>query len=83
MYIFIVFVSIIASVSTTTEHVDQDGKIVNVRFTPTIQEQKQMIKTLGGDDENKGIAGQFVVTYKVEKDPQGGEVLVSSSPAPL
>ncbi|GLV32310.1 hypothetical protein CBL_00979 [Carabus blaptoides fortunei] len=65
------------SISTKTEHVDQDGKVVNVQFTPTIQEQKQMIKTLGGDDENKGIAGQFVVTYKVEQEPAGGEVLVN------
>lgn len=29
-----------------------------------------------GTDENEGLAGQFVIQYDVERDPQGGEVLV-------
>lgn len=29
------------------------------------------------DKQETGISGQFVVEYDVERDPQGGEVLVS------
>ncbi|KAF2887915.1 hypothetical protein ILUMI_18258, partial [Ignelater luminosus] len=57
-----------------------DIEIVNdktaiVRFRPNIERQKQIAHLLGTDG-NKGLAGQFVVPYDVERDPQGGEVLV-------
>ncbi|KAF2881523.1 hypothetical protein ILUMI_24657 [Ignelater luminosus] len=57
-----------------------DIEIVNdktaiVRFSPNIERQKQIAHLLGTDG-NKGLAGQFVVQYDVERDPQGGEVLV-------
>ncbi|KAJ3655069.1 hypothetical protein Zmor_014212 [Zophobas morio] len=46
-----------------------------VQFNPDINRQKQFAENLGGNTEN-GLAGQFVVQYDVERDPQGGEVLV-------
>ncbi|KAJ3655071.1 hypothetical protein Zmor_014214 [Zophobas morio] len=46
-----------------------------VQFNPDINQQKQFAENLGGNTEN-GLAGQFVVQYDVERDPQGGEVLV-------
>ncbi|KAJ3655079.1 hypothetical protein Zmor_014221 [Zophobas morio] len=46
-----------------------------VKFTPDINQQTTFAENLGGNKEN-GLAGQFVVQYDVERDPQGGEVLV-------
>ena len=44
-----------------------------MQFNPDINRQKQFAENLGGNTEN-GLAGQFVVQYDVERDPQGGEV---------
>lgn len=44
-----------------------------VKFQPNIKQQKEFAQHLGGDKE-KGLAGQFIVQYDVERDPQGGEV---------
>ncbi|KAF2887611.1 hypothetical protein ILUMI_18562 [Ignelater luminosus] len=57
-----------------------DIEIVNdktaiVRFRPNVERQKQIAHLLG-TDENEGLAGQFVIQYDVERDPQGGEVLI-------
>lgn len=57
-----------------------DLEIVNdtsaiVRFTPNLERQKQLAHLLG-TAENDGLSGQFIVQYDVERDPQGGEVLV-------
>ncbi|KAJ8941608.1 hypothetical protein NQ314_010339, partial [Rhamnusium bicolor] len=57
-----------------------DINIVNetsavVKFSPDIKRQKQLANDLGAKEEN-GLSGQFVVQYDVERDPQGGEVLV-------
>ncbi|XP_060517468.1 inter-alpha-trypsin inhibitor heavy chain H4-like isoform X3 [Cylas formicarius] len=46
-----------------------------VTFTPNIEKQKQLTVGLGGKEED-GLSGQFVVQYDVERDPEGGEVLV-------
>lgn len=46
-----------------------------VKFSPDLERQKQLANGLGTKEEN-GLAGQFVVQYDVERDPQGGEVLV-------
>uniref|UniRef100_A0A1Y1K8L3 Inter-alpha-trypsin inhibitor heavy chain H4 n=1 Tax=Photinus pyralis TaxID=7054 RepID=A0A1Y1K8L3_PHOPY len=57
-----------------------DIEIVNdtsaiVRFAPNIERQKELAHVFGSDVE-KGLAGQFVVQYDVERDPKGGEVLI-------
>ncbi|RZB41582.1 inter-alpha-trypsin inhibitor heavy chain H4, partial [Asbolus verrucosus] len=59
---------------------EADIKIINatsavVKFSPDKNQQKQFAEHLGSSKEN-GLAGQFVVQYDVERDPQGGEVLV-------
>lgn len=40
-----------------------------------METQKQLAHLLG-TNENEGLAGQFIVQYDVERDPQGGEVLI-------
>ncbi|KAF2899202.1 hypothetical protein ILUMI_06974, partial [Ignelater luminosus] len=57
-----------------------DLKIINhktaiVKFNPSIERQKQLAHVLD-TKENEGLAGQFVVQYDVERDPNGGEVLI-------
>ncbi|XP_063902770.1 inter-alpha-trypsin inhibitor heavy chain H3-like isoform X1 [Zophobas morio] len=46
-----------------------------VKFSPNIERQKQLATGLGTKEEN-GLAGQFVVQYDVERDQQGGEILL-------
>ncbi|CAG9823444.1 unnamed protein product [Phaedon cochleariae] len=46
-----------------------------VKFSPNVEKQKEYASGLGTDQKN-GLAGQFIVEYDVERDPQGGEVLV-------
>ena len=50
-----------------------DNKSICVKFTPDIEHQLEFAKSLGGTKES-GLAGQFVVQYDVERDPQGGQV---------
>ncbi|XP_044254677.1 inter-alpha-trypsin inhibitor heavy chain H4-like [Tribolium madens] len=45
-----------------------------VKFNPDKEQQKKYAEALGSKD--KGLAGQFVVQYDVERDPKGGEVLL-------
>ncbi|KAF5276954.1 hypothetical protein FQR65_LT16118 [Abscondita terminalis] len=46
-----------------------------ISFHPTVQRQMQLSQAIGKKDA-KGLVGQFVVEYDVERDPYGGEVLV-------
>ncbi|XP_072391488.1 inter-alpha-trypsin inhibitor heavy chain H4-like [Diabrotica undecimpunctata] len=46
-----------------------------VKFQPDVVKQQEYAKELGGIESN-GLAAQFVVQYEVERDPQGGEVLL-------
>ncbi|XP_008193326.1 inter-alpha-trypsin inhibitor heavy chain H4 isoform X2 [Tribolium castaneum] len=46
-----------------------------VEFSPDKGKQKEFGQLLGSEKES-GLAGQFIVQYDVERDPQGGEVLV-------
>lgn len=46
-----------------------------VRFTPNVERQKELAH-LFGTKEDEGLSGQFVIQYDVERDPQGGEVLI-------
>ncbi|XP_044268675.1 inter-alpha-trypsin inhibitor heavy chain H4-like [Tribolium madens] len=46
-----------------------------VKFDLDRKKQKEFAELLGYEKEN-GLGGQFVVQYDVERDPQGGEVLV-------
>lgn len=46
-----------------------------VRFAPNIERQKEL-SHLFGTKEDEGLSGQFVIQYDVERDPQGGEVLI-------
>jgi len=46
-----------------------------IRFSPNLERQKQLAHILG-TKEDKGLAGQFIVQYDVERDPHGGEVLI-------
>ncbi|KAF2895409.1 hypothetical protein ILUMI_10766 [Ignelater luminosus] len=52
-----------------------DDKTAIVRFNPNLERQKQLAHLLG-TNEDDGLAGQFVVQYDVERDPNGGEVLI-------
>ncbi|KAK5647081.1 hypothetical protein RI129_005545 [Pyrocoelia pectoralis] len=57
-----------------------DIEIVNdtaatVTFAPNLERQKELAHIFGTKVEN-GLVGQFVIQYDVERDPQGGEVLV-------
>ena len=57
-----------------------DINIVNetaaiVTFSPNLERQKELAHGLGENEEN-GLSGQFVVQYDVERDPNGGEVLI-------
>uniref|UniRef100_A0A6P7GYP2 Inter-alpha-trypsin inhibitor heavy chain H4-like n=1 Tax=Diabrotica virgifera virgifera TaxID=50390 RepID=A0A6P7GYP2_DIAVI len=46
-----------------------------VKFQPDVVKQQEYAKELGGIESN-GLAAQFIVQYEVERDPQGGEVLL-------
>lgn len=46
-----------------------------ISFKPSLKDQETYANLLG-TDKAEGFAGQFVVQYDVERDPQGGEVLV-------
>ena len=57
-----------------------DINIVNetaaiITFSPNLERQKELAHGLGENEEN-GLSGQFVVQYDVERDPNGGEVLI-------
>ncbi|KAF2885858.1 hypothetical protein ILUMI_20315 [Ignelater luminosus] len=52
-----------------------NDKTAVVKFSPNIERQKQLAHVLG-TNEDEGLAGQFVVQYDVERDPNGGEVLI-------
>lgn len=54
-------------------HINKTAAVV--KFSPDVEKQKQYATDLGTNAEN-GLAGQFIVQYDVERDPQGGEVLV-------
>lgn len=54
---------------------DSDIRIVNktagvVIFRPSVDQQKLFAEKFGTEKEY-GLAGQFVVQYDVERDPQG------------
>lgn len=67
----------------TMKVINEDYSEALIHFAPTIEDQKKMAKQLNKEksnsNENDGISGQFVVEYDVERDPTGGEVLVSNS----
>ncbi|XP_017771114.1 PREDICTED: inter-alpha-trypsin inhibitor heavy chain H4-like [Nicrophorus vespilloides] len=46
-----------------------------IKFKPDFEKQKRIAHGLG-TEEDDGFAGQFVVQYDVERDPQGGEILI-------
>lgn len=48
-----------------------------IRFSPSVEEQRELTKKLADKKEEVGLSGQFVVQYDVDRDPQAGEVLVS------
>ncbi|KAJ8965893.1 hypothetical protein NQ317_005461 [Molorchus minor] len=69
-------------ISKNEEKLDpsSDIQIINtttaiVKFSPDSDRQKEFAKDLGGK-ESEGLSGQFVVQYDVERDPNGGEVLL-------
>jgi hypothetical protein len=51
---------------------------VQVWFSPSVEQQRELAKKFGDKKEAAGLSGQFVVQYDVDRDPQAGEVLVSS-----
>ncbi|KAL3280735.1 hypothetical protein HHI36_003971 [Cryptolaemus montrouzieri] len=53
-----------------------DKTAARVSFKPDLERQNELGNYLG-NKEGTGLSGQFVVQYDVERDPQGGEVLVS------
>lgn len=46
-------------------------------FSPSVEEQRELMKKLADKKEQAGLSGQFVVQYDVDRDPQAGEVLVN------
>ncbi|KAJ8981371.1 hypothetical protein NQ317_000238, partial [Molorchus minor] len=52
-----------------------ESNSATVKFNPTEKQQKTMAGYLGSNIA-KGFSGQFVVQYDVERDPQGGEILL-------
>jgi uncharacterized protein YegL len=48
-----------------------------IRFSPSVEEQRELTKKLADKKEQLGLNGQFVVQYDVDRDPQAGEVLVN------
>jgi hypothetical protein len=46
-------------------------------FSPSVEEQHELMKKLASQKKQAGLSGQFVVQYDVDRDPQAGEVLVS------
>jgi hypothetical protein len=50
-----------------------------VWFSPSVEQQRELAMKIGDRKEAEGLSGQFVVQYDVERDPQAGEVLVSSA----
>jgi hypothetical protein len=44
-----------------------------------VEEQHELTKKLADKKEEAGLSGQFIVQYDVDRDPQAGEVLVSST----
>ncbi|KAK9890510.1 hypothetical protein WA026_010587 [Henosepilachna vigintioctopunctata] len=70
-------------ISKNDEKLDPKAKIelfntssAIVSFKPDLERQKDLASYLG-NKEGTGLAGQFLVQYDVERDPHGGEVLVS------
>lgn len=59
--------------STEITKIDPNSAIVT--FNPDKNQQQKFAESLGGD-KGKGLAGQFIVQYDVERDSQGGEVLL-------
>lgn len=53
-----------------------DNETATVLFQPSLDRQKELARNLGAD-ENKGLAGQFVVQYDVNREPNGGEVYIN------
>ncbi|GJQ67353.1 hypothetical protein Trydic_g8244 [Trypoxylus dichotomus] len=47
-----------------------------ISFSPNIERQKELAKTLGTVEE-EGLSGQFVVQYDVERNSNGGEILLN------
>ncbi|XP_050295502.1 inter-alpha-trypsin inhibitor heavy chain H4-like isoform X20 [Anthonomus grandis grandis] len=69
-------------VSKNDPHLNPEAEIKKINetftivsFSPDVARQKVFGSSLGGKEED-GLTGQFVVQYDVERDPQGGEVLV-------
>ncbi|KAL3280737.1 hypothetical protein HHI36_003973 [Cryptolaemus montrouzieri] len=54
-----------------------DKSTASVTFKPDNERQQKLAKNLG-TKEGDGLAGQFVVQYDVERDAEGGEILVSN-----
>ncbi|KAL0281326.1 UNVERIFIED_CONTAM: hypothetical protein PYX00_002347 [Menopon gallinae] len=56
---------------------------VAVTFKPTVEDQKKLRKNLKGGDSLgpeeilEGMSGQFAIEYDVERDANGGEILVN------
>ncbi|XP_044736775.1 inter-alpha-trypsin inhibitor heavy chain H4-like isoform X2 [Chrysoperla carnea] len=68
----------------TKEFKNNAKTMAHIRFSPTIDQQKQLINDLKNknkenpptDDVNTGVSGQFVVQYDVSRDFKGGSMVV-------
>jgi hypothetical protein len=65
--------SIIVNEEAVVEWVS--GHQVHVKFAPTLESQRRLGAAAGSED--KGLGGQFIVRYDVQRDNSAGEVLVS------
>ncbi|KAK9736763.1 Vault protein inter-alpha-trypsin domain [Popillia japonica] len=53
-----------------------DANSATVSFSPNVERQKELAKTLGTNID-EGLSGQFVVQYDVERKSGGGEILLN------
>lgn len=69
----------------TKEFKNDANTMAHIRFSPTIDQQKELINDLKNknqensptDGVNTGVSGQFVVQYDVSRDFKGGSMVVS------
>merc|ERR1712038_424369 len=61
------------------ESVGNDPRKAHIKFSPSIEEQQQMARAAAendGEDISKGMGGQFIVQYDVDRKNQGNDIQV-------
>lgn len=78
LFVILSFFSRVGNEFAEIKVINDDHTEARIHFAPTVEQQRAMAKELQKDQDDKnGLSGQFIVEYDVERDPSGGEVLVS------